>query len=482
MYNIYSNMSRVKEILKNSIYQGAGKIAGIVFGIFSFALMSRYLGPTDFGVYTTAFTFVSIFATLADLGLPVVLLRILALHDPKDEKRIANLNTIRIILTVLIIGLGLLVARFLPYNDMVQKGILITSLGFLSVSFTQYLIVVFQERLKTGSAAFAEVVGRAAMFVVIALAVHNNWGLFVIFWGTAVGSFCAFALSIIFSLKLWKISFRTDYKLWPNLIRIALPLILLSLFSLIYFKVDTLLLSLIKTNTDVGIYGAAYKYMDVFVTFPALFSALVLPFFARASNNKNTKYLLSIFVKAFRAVCIAGMPLALITYLEAERIILLFSGIEFTESVDVLRLLALAVIPLFIGNLCTAVLIGIGRASLVAWVFGIAAFIGTIAYYFAIQAYTYFGAAGITVLVESFIALSTFTFVIIFAKKFPKFYFIIPILISGLGFACALYLMHFMHVILAIALSSIIYGILILITRAIKITELKDALGLTTRR
>src|SRR3990172_8871266 len=110
-------------IAKNTLYQALGKVFGIGFGLLAFAIMARYLGPEKFGAYSTAVTFVSVFGTLADLGLPVVHLRLLSLRQKDWIKRATNLHTLRLLSTVVILSVGLGVARLFPYGPEVQRGI-----------------------------------------------------------------------------------------------------------------------------------------------------------------------------------------------------------------------------------------------------------------------------------------------------------------------------------------------------------------------
>ncbi len=475
-------MSQGRDIAKNTIYQAGGKVVGIGFGLLAFSLMARYLGPTDFGVYSTAVTFVSIFGTLADLGLPVLHLRLLALRKKSDLPKIFNLHGVRLLTTLFILVVGILAAQFFPYDARIQHGILISTVGFVAVSFTQYLLPIFQEKLKTGQAAIAEVIGRASMLVIVALAVYLDLGLFTVIWGSALGSLMAFVFSYIFARTLANIKIKFEINTWPELIRLASPLIMVTIFSLIYFKIDTLLLSVLKPTADVGIYSAAYKFMDVFITFPALFTALTLPFFARATGPKNRARLIHIYNRSLKAILIAALPLAVITFIEAERLVVLFAGGEFNDSVAVLRILALAVLPLFLGNLGTTSLIGLGRAKNVAWFFGVAAVFGSIIYYFAIDNFTYFGAAWGTVALESFIAIAATTLIITQTKKLPDLKAILKVALAALGLALVQLLVQPLNIFISLGLGGLSYGALLLLTRVITPTEIKTLLGLAIKK
>lgn len=468
--------SDTHRVAYSTLYQAIGKVLGIGFGVVGFALTSRVLGPEQFGALSTAVTFTSIFATFADLGLPVLHLRLLALRKTDDHGRIANLHTLRVLTTLVIMAACVVVARVFfsaSYGHEVQSAILILSLGYVAVSYTQYLLAIFQEQLRTGRAALAEVVGRGVMLAAIAAAAYLGWGFDAYVWASTLGSAAAFALTYVLSLALWKPRLAWQPNLWPDLVRQALPLVLLTAFQIIYFKVDTLLLSLLSGNLEVGIYTAAYKFMDVFITFPALFTTLVLPFLARTATNPIQ--LRRIFTKALRAVVIVALPLAIVTAVEGDRLVVLLSGNEFTESGAVLRLLSLAVLPLFVGNLGTTAMIAIGHASAVAWLFGAAAVGGVAFYYPAIQAFGYWGAAAGTLAVEGTVALVSLVYVLRRVGGAPLKPFATTAL-AGAGAAAVALLVRSLPLPLALAATGAAYVLLLFVTRSVTLPEVRTAL------
>ena len=52
-------MSLAKKVAQNTLVQIIGKIVSTILGIFSLALMTRYLGQAGFGDYTTINTFLT---------------------------------------------------------------------------------------------------------------------------------------------------------------------------------------------------------------------------------------------------------------------------------------------------------------------------------------------------------------------------------------------------------------------------------------
>ena len=96
-------MSLSKKIAKNTIIQIIGKVLSTALGLFSLALITRYLGQSGYGDYTTVINFLTIFAVLADFGLTLVTVQMISgvPEGEKENKILNNLFTFRLVTIVL---------------------------------------------------------------------------------------------------------------------------------------------------------------------------------------------------------------------------------------------------------------------------------------------------------------------------------------------------------------------------------------------
>ena len=76
-----------RAILGNTVVQGGGKTITALIGVAMVAILTRYLGAADFGIYTLAFAYLSFFQTFSDLGLSMVGVRQIA-QDPASARRV----------------------------------------------------------------------------------------------------------------------------------------------------------------------------------------------------------------------------------------------------------------------------------------------------------------------------------------------------------------------------------------------------------
>ena len=482
MYNKVATMSRVRAVLQNTVYQGAARTIGVITGLITFALLTRYLGPERFGAYSIALTYTGVLAAIAELGMPVLFLKILSLHRKSDEQAIANLTSLRIVASIIVFAIGVGIALLLPYGNDVKFGIAIASIGFILLNFTQYVGVIFQERLKTHLSGLADSVGRLMVLAVTYIGLERNAPLSWYFWAFVIGSFVTFAGTYVLSRKLYSLKLRLRLRSWGPLLRQALPLMLISLFSLVYFKVDTLILSLLDTSYVVGVYSAAYKYIDVFVTIPAIFGALALPFFTRSTENREEQRFGRQFERSLRLILMSGGLLAAVTFVEADRFITIFSGTAYSESIIILRILAVAILPLFLGSLCSTALIARNKSYIVAWIFGSTAIISLVLYVTAIDRFSLYGAAVSTVLVEAAIAIATIAALVQSSIVLIHWRIALGYIVSVLALGATLYAAHSLPMVVTIALGIAVYALSLIAFRVVQRHEISHVIRGTKLR
>lgn len=96
-------------------------------------------------------------------------------------------------------------------------------------------------------------------------------------------------LHFIYAHRYVRISFIFDASVWKDIIQRSWPLIITIVLNLVYLKADILILSLFKSQADVGLYGAAYRVIDVLVTIPFMIGGTILPILLLVGNQKIRK-------------------------------------------------------------------------------------------------------------------------------------------------------------------------------------------------
>ncbi|HLD34373.1 MAG TPA: oligosaccharide flippase family protein, partial [Patescibacteria group bacterium] len=300
----------------NTLVQIISKGLATVLGLAAVAIITRELGQNGFGEYTTIITFLSFFGIVADLGLTLVTIQIISQPEINQEKALGNLLALRLVSAVFFLGLAPIAVLFFPYAAEVKTGVAITSFSFLFIALNQILVAIFQKNLRMDKVSIAEVASRLVLLFGIIITARNDYGLNGILVATVASSLVSFLLHFFFSRRFARIRLQFDMDYWKMIIKKSWPLAITIALNLIYLKSDTLFLSFIPRPSEigiiaeVGIYGAAYKVIDVLITIPFMFAGIVLPILAKRWAENNKKSFFSILQKSFDAMIAVALPIA----------------------------------------------------------------------------------------------------------------------------------------------------------------------------
>jgi O-antigen/teichoic acid export membrane protein len=456
-------MENSQKIAANTAWQILGKIIGTVFGILTIGLLTRYLGQEDFGHYTTAVAFMQFFGVLVDMGLYLICLKEISAHPEKEDYIISNIFTLRVISAFIFIGGGIILIFAFPYPLVIKLSGAIVAISFFFMSLVQTLTTVFQKYLKMGSVALAEILGRAGFLGVIILFILFKNNLPYLMWGNVANTFIYFIILWFLVKRYVKITWQIDFAYWQAIFKKAWPIALGIVFNLVYFRADTIILSLFKPAGDVGIYGAPYKILEIIATFPHMFMGLVMPLLTAAWITNQLDKFKDATQKTFDFFVILALPMILGTLPLARQIMILIAGENFAASGKVLAILILATGIIFLGVLLTYLLVILEKQRAMLKYFFTAAVLALTGYLIFIPRYSYFGAAWVTVGVELFIVITSWLIFYQTTKVKINFQIFFKSLLAAGLMSLIIYLLPAWHVLILIGLAILIYFALMLI-------------------
>ncbi len=472
-------MSLAKKIAHNTLIQIAGKIISTVLGLFSLALITRYLGQTGFGEYTTVITFLTFFAVIADLGLTLITVQMISGGRSDENKILNNLFSLRLVSALFFLALAPVSVIFFPYSMAVKIGVLIAAVSFIFPALNQVLVGLFQKKLNMDRSALAEVISRFVLIIGILLTKKMGGGLTGILITTIASSAASFLLHYIFSLKFATVKFEFDLSLWKKIISRSWPLAITIILNLIYLRADTLILSLFRGPEVVGLYGAAYKIIDVLTTLPFMFAGLILPILTAAWLENNHSYFKKVLQKSFDVMAIVAIPLVIGTQFLGKPVMLFVAGRDFILAGDILKVLIFAVAAIFLGAMFSHAVIAIDKQKKMIGFYVFTSISSLAAYLFLIPRYSYIGAASVTIYSEVLIAIFSAYCIFKYSHFFPGLVVFLKALFAGATMGIFIYLfpIHYQTtlggLLLIIVLATLIYFLLLYLLGGIDSEDLK---------
>lgn len=398
-------MSLARKIARNTLWQIIGKVIATIVGLATIALMTRYLGQKGFGYYTTIISYLQFFGVLIDFGLQMTTAQLLSKPGADESKIFGNLIAVRLISAVLFLGTGTLLVFILPYPPIVKIGVAIASASFFFISLQSVLVGLYQKHMAMAEVAIAEVWGRLALFLGIWLSVYYNLGFYPVIIAVAIGSFVNFAFLFFKSKKYLAYRPRLDKLVLKDIWDTSWPLAITISLTLVYFRADTIILSFVRPAEEVGIYGAAYKVLEILIQFPYLFLGLTLPLMAQFYPTSRELFN-KILQKSFDFMAILAVPMVFATWLLAEKIMVFVAGADFAVAGGPLRILIVATAMIYFGALFGYAIVATGFQKKMIGFYIFDAIFSLTAYLIFIPLYSYWAGATLTLITEAIIAFS----------------------------------------------------------------------------
>lgn len=407
-------MSDVRRIAKNTTVLLISQIISYIFAFFYTIYTARYLGASGFGIISFALALGAILSIFTELGLSTLTVREVSRDKSLANKYIGNTLALKLILSSITLVSMVLVVTLLHYPPQFAAVIYYITLSFVVGAFTSIFYSVFQAYEKMEYQSVGQIINSIMMFSGILLIITYqlsivNFGLIYLIasivsliYGVIVCVWKFVLPKIEIDLGLWKSilpKIEIDLNLWRFLIIEAIPLTISSVFLLIAFRVDTILLSIINGNEAVGLYNAAFSLMTALMFVPFVYVSAIFPILSRL--NVSSKELLKYsYETSFKYLLILGLPIAVGTTLLANPIILLIYKSGFTQSIVALQILIWSIPIIFINYILGTAINSINKQRETVKTTFIAMFLNIVLNILLLPKYGLIAACFITVLTE----------------------------------------------------------------------------------
>lgn len=499
-------MSALPKVLSNTAYQIIAKVLTALIGALTVKMLTNYFGAAVFGEYTFIYEYLAFFGIAADFGLFTIAIREMSKYedDPlKVEKIFGNIFGLRIILTTLLMSLAVLSIFLLPmvsakYNsEYVSIGVMIAVFSTFFTIINGTMTSILQAKLKMFYSMLAQMLGKIIIFSYMLFTVFYifpkdpHQGFVHILLAGVIGNFCMMVYTYFQSKKLVKIKIRFDWDYYKEILLKSLPYGLALILNTIYFRIDSVILYIMKGPIEVGVYGVAMRILEIISAIPLYFMNSVLPSLSKSIHNKDGEHQ-SIIQISFDVLVIMSLPVLIGGFVLAYPIIFAIASPEFLSRVPegfygsdiALQILMFATVFQFLNTLFVFTIIAIDKQSKILMINSIVVLFNIISNIIVIPYYGFRGAAVTSILSEAFILIFAYLIVkqhLSFNINIKRF---IKSLFCAIGMGLFVYLLRDItylylenfNLLILIPMGGIIYGSLLLITKTVDINMIKGAL------
>jgi O-antigen/teichoic acid export membrane protein len=352
----------VRRVAWNTAAQAAGKAAVLAIGLASVIVTTRYLGSAGYGKVALAFAFIQMLGVLADVGLLTVVVREISRDPARTDRLVGNALLLRLALSLVTLLLAVLASLVLPWDREVRVAVLIAGVPFVLGLVNSALVAILQARLRMDRAAVADVLGRAASFAALVVAVTLDWGFYAVVATAAVGAAVTLAITWLVVRREAHPVPRAERAVWRSLLVAALPVGAALAVSEVFFRLDTLLVSAFRSYHEVGLYSLSYRIIELIAILPAIVMTSVFPLLSSYLRDSRDRAARTIDAAGDLFVAV-GAPIAAGGLIVAPDLVRVLGGDEFAGAADPLRILLFAVALAFVSGLFGHSLIAGGRQA-----------------------------------------------------------------------------------------------------------------------
>src|SRR5262249_19241558 len=155
-------------------------------------------------------------------------------------------------------------------------------------------------------------------------------------------------------------------------LRKSIPFILYGVLGVIYYNIDTILLSFMTNPAVIGWYGAAYRIFNTLLFLPSLvIGAIMYPIFSKLAPRSEADAqttteaqidLRTAVEKTLNFLLFCGTPISVGLIVAAPNIIgFLYHRSDFLNAIPAMQYLAPGLLILYINSVLSSVMVSTGR-------------------------------------------------------------------------------------------------------------------------
>jgi len=319
----------------------------------------HYLDIEKYGRFVYAIALSTIIETVMDIGLAHVTVRAVARDRESAPTLFRHVLGLKVVWVAVGLAIMAVAAPLFRSDPIVVRMCYL--LGLSSAARSYFLTTRgFLQGLNRFDLEAATVVSDRLLLLVLGTATlamgYDVLGLGVAF---VVARLIMFGgVTVLLRHLMGRASPTFDRTVWRELQTAAVPLGLFMISLNLYSYVDTVILGAMRTNTEIGWYGAAYRIYEGLTYPPSIIASLVTPRLSYLFVHDRPR-VLRLLQMAVGGSALLGVVLGVAAVLFARPLIRLLFGTAFDASVAPLQILAGGAVFVF----CTWILHAAGIAS-----------------------------------------------------------------------------------------------------------------------
>ncbi len=381
--------------LRNTVTVLGAKVVARLIALVTVIYIINSLEPRRYGAFTVLVNCTAIVSVVLDLGFNVLFVREGARHHDDIERYLRNVMSVRLVMSVVSLVLLVGVLMVVGLSDLIVPGFFLMVLTSYSTLLRNGLYAVQQ----LGYEAIAVILESVVLLALVLYGRQTHQGVTYFVWAYAAqyAFSCVYFSVVLAAKRIAVIGWRFE----PDLVREwfwkGLPFALTFVLTILYFRIDQPLVFALKSQTEAGWYGAAYKPIEALLFIPMTFLSVVFPVLSVYHRERQTE-VLDALNRFYKALLLMGWPMSVGIFVLAYPLNAVMR--LYAPSAPALQILALALGFAFVNNAFIGALNASDRQLSFTWAAGWSLAANVVLNLALIPTFGYLGASWATVLTE----------------------------------------------------------------------------------
>lgn len=401
------------QLTKNTAYLLSARFINALSILALILIISRRLGPDIFGGYSFLNAVIMTGIVVATFGLDTFMVREVSRGPFLGNQILSSVLGFKVISSLVVMASVWALFSFFLEDQAIIRLLAVFSivicLNSLSQSFWYYGDAFQKFQFHASLWATSNVIKIPIVWFFISI----EQELVMIIYALIIAEIISLIISGCLIRRRFKLVLdNLFFKSIPILLKKVWPLAVVFILSAIYFRIDMMMLEVMKGEKAVGIYSASYKLIEFLSIIPGTVTIAALPGLT-ADYSANIEGFRASFFKTLTVLGIGGVAIGLFLYLFSKQVVLLLYGPLFSDSVLSLNILSGVIFFLFVNGYLAYVTIATNNDKAVALIIVISTILNVLLNFYLIPRYSHVGAALSTLISEVFMLLC---YIVLFIK------------------------------------------------------------------
>lgn len=369
------NSIKMPKIFRDAGFVFSGEVFNIGFGFLLTVVVSRHLGPAEFGLFSVALAFLVLVAGLMDFGVNTALVRFvsLALKQKQLEKtrRILSIAwRFKLVLGTAVFCSSWWLARPLALIIFRQADLIrplqLALMGVAGILLLEFAVATLQAYQWFARRFLVNLVIGLGRLVIVSALVYAGRGdlnrilAWYVFWPWAGVAASLFFIPPGFIVARWERSAARE------LFHFSKWLMLAGLATILFNRLDVFMLTSLAGAGEAGIYAAAYRLASLLLLLSGALGTMLLPKVAALTTGEQIKRYLGRVASYLTFIVALCLPL----FWWGGAIVGWFYGPAYARSAAVFPVLLLAFILVLIAAPVNIIIYALNRPQILVLLAG----------------------------------------------------------------------------------------------------------------